>query len=50
MLYIADSTRYPSGGRGSTFLALTKNDDPNNYEHKDRFRRDKISWLKITKE
>ena len=48
MLYVEFATQYPSGGRGSTFLALTKYDSKDRF--KDRFRRDKISWLKVTKE
>ena len=45
MLYVEFATQYPSGGRGSTFLALTKYDPSIGF--KDRWRRDKISWLKI---
>ena len=47
MLYVTDSTTYDSGGVGSVFLALTKHGNSHLLGQKERWRRDKISWLKI---
>ena len=50
MLYVTNKTIYDSGGIGSVFLALTKHGNSHLLGQKDRWRRDKISWLKVNKD